>query len=460
MYINSTHIKIVKLIQSYKYISLIDLSEILLLNEFTLRNYLKDIRSYLNLQSSNLSLKDLINEIYTNKKLIYFLRKDQEFTKQEKIDYIIFNLLTNDIINLSKISQQIGVNKRGLNYYFDEINNILKSYKLIIKNNKYGIFLKGSNSNKSNLEFIYNFKLFLDKFFLPYDFRKDFITYIHRSQLRKFKNYKNIYPEICKKISPIVSKYTFKSFSSIYLSQYKLATEITINSLSENKLLKYKPSTFTKEKYLEIIALLKSTPLGKLHPAIIDLLFLALKHFTYSDKSFSKFSKDLALKIRPIFENHLKNKEFSNYDYFNYICPWIDFAIFRKNFKIFDFNYHVANLNVRDISGLNESIQKIQEIIPLFTKLDFIISGYMIQSKFTESDKKNKILIFDKIPEYIINIIITELRNLYNVDIVKAINVKEFYREQTIDTNLFSIVSLEKLNLNTKYKIIDYKISI
>lgn len=456
MYINSTHIKIVKLIQHHKDITLNDISKALLLNDFTTRTYLKDIKIYISENRKNISFQDLFSEIYMNKKLIATLRKKQEFTKQEKIDYLIFNLLTKDIVNLSQISQEIQVNKRGLNYYFSEIKNILSSHKLIVKNNKQGIYIKGALNNKAYLQFIFTFKLFLDKYFLPRALKKDFFTYILKSDLRKTHNFKKFYPKMCKVLSPIVSRYTFKSFSSIYLSYQKISGNKIIKNLTEKELLKYKPSIFLTEDYFKIINLIKKTPLGELQSSNIDLLLLALRHFTYSYKKFSKHTMDLALIIRPIFEKYMKSSNFSNTDYFNCISPWIEFSFFRKAFNIFDYDYQIANLNIKNIFEIDSTIKEIQQIVPLFTKLDLIVSTYILHTKASQCKGKNQILVYDKIPEYIINIIVNELQVIHNIDILKAINIKNFYKNTDINSHSYSIITLENLNIKTDCEIRNY----
>lgn len=458
MYINSTHIKIVKLIQRYKNITLNDISKALLLNDFTTRAYLKDIKDYTSLKSSTSSLQELFFNIYENKKLIYILRKNQDFTKQEKIDYIVFNLLTRDIVNLSKLSKEIEVNKRGLNYYFSEIKNILSKHHLIIKNNKQGVYLKGSLNNRASLQFIFTFKLYIDKNFLPYLLKKEFFSYILNSNLRKNGNFKKVYPKMCKVLSPVVSRYTFKSFSSIYLSYNKISGNSSINSLSAEKMLKYKPSLISKEDYLKIMNLISLTPLGYLQSSTIDLVFLALQHFTYAYKRFSKYTKTLALEIQSIIEEYMKGENFNNTDYFNCICPWIDFSFFRERFNIFDFEYQIANLNIQNIVEIDNHIENIQKIIPNFTKLDLLVAGYMLHTKTYKSQNKNQILVYDKIPEYIIGIISSELQKIHNIDIIKIINVKEFYKILDFDSNLYSIVTLEELNLSTNLSIKNYNI--
>lgn len=458
MYINSTHIKMVKLIQSYKNIELKDISRALLLNDFTTRTHLKNLKDYMDLKDSQSSIQEIINEIYANKKLIYILKKEQEFTKQEKIDYLIFNLLTKDIVNLSKISKEIKVNKRGLNYYFTEIKELLSKHNLIIKNNKQGIYLKGTLNNRANLQFIFVFKLYIDKNFLPYSLKKDFFTYVLKSNLRKNRNFKKKYPELCKVLSPVVSRYTFKSFSSLYLSYGKISGNRSIKSLCDKELLKYKPNLFTKEEFFKVVNIIKLTPLGELQSSVLDLLLLALRHFTYSYKSFSKHTVDLALKIRPIVEKYMETKNINNTDYFNCFCPWIDFAFFRKHFNIFDYDYQISNLNIQSICEVDSIIEEIQKIVPLFTKLDLTIAGYMLHTKISKEMDKNKILVYDKVPNYIIHTLIGELKTVHNVEVIKSVNISEFYKNNNYNKDDYSIITLEDLDIKTELEVKNYQI--
>ena len=184
MYINSMHIKIVKLIQNYENITIEELCDTLLLNDFTLRNYLSDIKKFLKPIECSLSIQDLINKIFNNKNLIFNLRKNQVFTKQEKIDYLSFKLLISDVVNLSKLSQEIEVNRRTLNYYLVEIKEKFSYFKINISNCKNGIFLKTANYQKSRILYLTIFKLGLEKSFLSYKFRKLISKFIHKSNLK------------------------------------------------------------------------------------------------------------------------------------------------------------------------------------------------------------------------------------------------------------------------------------
>lgn len=458
MYINSTHIKIVKLIQSYERITLEDLMEILNLNEFTLRNYLKEIKIYLNIKQSNTSIQEIIKQIYNNNKLIYNLRKNQDFTKQEKIDYLIFNILRNKIVNLSKIAEEIDVNKRTLNYYLLGIKEIFKSYSGVVKSSKNGIFLIMPNYKKARLYYLFLLKLSLEGKFLSYRFRKLLVKFIFSSNIRNVKNYRNIYKEMCLVLSPVFSKYNFITFTCIYSAFSNSSDEKKIVNLDIAQLLKYRPSKINKEDYIKIIKLLKSTPLKHIHPMFLDFIFLNLSHCTYTCQNFPQSIIKKSLDIKPCIQDFLGVENFNNVNYLAIVAPWVQYSFIRDTVKIFDLYYSITGLNLPKSQEVKDTLKKIKLHVPSLSRFDLFIFSYGLRNKKNVINK-NKILVYDKIPKRIINIIVDELQVIHNINIYKILNINEFYNFSK-NNSIDCIITIENININTPHKIINYNLPI
>lgn len=456
MYINSMHIKIVKLIQNYENITIEELCDTLLLNDFTLRNYLSDIKKFLKPIERSLSIQDLINKIFNNKNLIFNLRKNQVFTKQEKIDYLSFKLLISDVVNLSKLSQEIEVNRRTLNYYLIEIKEKFSYFKINISNCKNGIFLKTANYQKSRILYLTIFKLGLEKSFLSYKFRKLIFKFIHKSNLKHSHKHKKMYKEMCSIVSPIFSRYNFITFSCMYLAFHNFKGEKTIKNLNNDHLLRYKPLNFEKDKYFKIMDLLKLTPLGDLQPIYLDFLFLNLFFCTYNCKSLPKPILKKTLDIKPYIYDFIGSEKFDNDNYINIAGIWVYYAFIKEHLKIFDFYHSITGLNLPNTLKVQETIKNIRKHIPLFSKFDLFFIFHSLK-KNQNTFKKNKIMIYDKIPKKIITHIVEDLQIIHNINIYKIIHINDFYKFDKKDL-VESVITVENLNIKGPYKIINYDI--
>lgn len=458
MKINSVHIKIVKIIQSYKFIAFEDLCESLSLNNFTVKNYLKEIELYLELKDYNLSIGEIITEIFSDKKLIYRLRKDQEFTKQERIDYLIFKILKEDIVNLSDVAKDIGVSKRTLNYHLVEIKEFMSSYKAEIKFSKNGILLCTTNYKKAMILYMFLFKITSERIFFVHKFRKEITDYVHKSKLKKHTNYRILYKKICEIISPIYSEYSYHVFNCVYLSFWEFEGDKTIKNLTDEKLLRYKPTYLDKKKYYKIIEILKLTPLGNLQAIFLDYLFLNLAHCTYTCKQFPDFVVKKSLEIKPYISEFIGDNNFKDKNYITFVAPWVHYAYIRDKLKFFDFYYAVTGLNFPNTLKVRKTIGNIRKHVPLFSRFDLFLFSYIFKS-YEKYKLKNKVLVYDKIPKKIIDIIAENLELTHNISIVKIVSLNEFYyfyEENSIDC----IVTVENLNIKTASEVINYSIPI
>ncbi|WP_298065013.1 hypothetical protein [uncultured Cetobacterium sp.] len=133
MYINTKHLQILKTIKNNQVSNLRDISDIFSLSNQHAKLYLEDIYYEL-FQNLSRDLKPdlIINQIkkFSNAKNI--LKKSQQFTKNQKIFYLIFRLVNDKKIKLSHICEDLNLTKRNLNNYLKSISNVFSLYNLTI----------------------------------------------------------------------------------------------------------------------------------------------------------------------------------------------------------------------------------------------------------------------------------------------------------------------------------------
>ncbi|MCQ8210954.1 helix-turn-helix domain-containing protein [Cetobacterium somerae] len=144
MNVTSIHFKIMYCLRRNVY-SVGELAEILNISEFKVKRHIKDLEYLLEEES----IENIHNKISKNPKIIEKMRRKQSFTPEERQMYVILKFLKMDTINLSQISEEIGVTRRTLTNDLVEIKEILEKFNLEIKNQtRYGIILEGEEKEK------------------------------------------------------------------------------------------------------------------------------------------------------------------------------------------------------------------------------------------------------------------------------------------------------------------------
>lgn len=173
MNITSMHFKIMYCLRKNIY-SVSELSEILNISEFKAKRYTKDLE-YLFEEESIESIHNKINKV---PKVIEKLKKKQSFTPEERQMYVILKFLKTDTINLSQISEEIGVTRRTLTNDLNELKEILERFHLEIKNlTRYGIVLEGKECDKRGFFKLYLIKIFIERRYLPKRFDVIFLEF-------------------------------------------------------------------------------------------------------------------------------------------------------------------------------------------------------------------------------------------------------------------------------------------
>ena len=186
MNVTSIHFKIMYCLKRNIY-SIGELSETLSISEFKIKRYIKDLECLVEEES----IENIHNKLNSMPKIIEKLRKKQSLTPEERQMYVILKFLKTDTINLSQISEEIGVTRRTLTNDLNELKEILEKFNLEIKNlTRYGIVLEGKESDKRSFFKLYLIKIFIEQRYLPKIFD---IIFVEFEQLkREYKIHKLI----------------------------------------------------------------------------------------------------------------------------------------------------------------------------------------------------------------------------------------------------------------------------
>ena len=234
MNVTSIHFKIMYCLRRNVY-STSELAQILNISEFKAKRYLKDLECLFEEES----IENIHNKINKVPKIIEKLRKKQSFTPEERQMYIILKFLKTDIINLSQISEEIGVTRRTLTNDLNELKEILEKFHLEIKNlTRYGIILEGKESDKRSFFNLYLIKISIEQKYLPKAFDGIFQKF---QELKKEYNVYNIVKEMLTFMNIQDNTFAFlnlelKSYISILRKEYQdFSTDIKIEEVEEDR---------------------------------------------------------------------------------------------------------------------------------------------------------------------------------------------------------------------------------
>lgn len=170
MNVTSIHFKIMYCLRRNVY-SVSELAEILNISEFKVKRHIKDLEYLLEEES----VENIHSKISKTPKIIEKMRRKQSFTPEERQMYVILKFLKMDTINLSQISEEIGVTRRTLTNDLIEVRDNLQNFNLDIKNQtRYGIILEGEEKEKRCFFKLYLIKIFIEQKYLPKIFDKMF----------------------------------------------------------------------------------------------------------------------------------------------------------------------------------------------------------------------------------------------------------------------------------------------
>ncbi|MGL4538930.1 hypothetical protein [Cetobacterium sp.] len=445
MYINTKHLQILHLIKNNSNFNLNDISEILNMSPQHVKLHLKDIyEEILERNISSIKVDEMLKNISNFKNAKKILRKSQQFTKNQKIFYILFFLSKFKNINFSNISKELDLTTRNLNNYKDTINNILKVYSLKLYISSQGIRLLGSNFNLKRLNYFLFFKFLIEKDYLPYKFRKDILDNLNIKSFSKLKK------DICSFLTLLNSHHSMHQQATLlafFLTFKGNIKEKTINEISFDKCLKYKPSHWKIDFFYEILCFLKNSSFKYIKTEFLYILFNIIDTFTYSKVCFTNsIDKDIK-SIQNIFSQYLGDHILDNSIFFPAANPWIYYCKIKQLFFIDDFS--LINLNLEHIPNSNvlNMTKKIREIIPSFNIFEGLFLWFILSKN--EISEDINIFVFKNIERNIVPIIINEIYKKHSIKITKSFNSKEI-NEYLKNNRVDNIVTVENIKIYHK----------
>lgn len=447
MYIINKHLQILKLIKNNNKLTAKEIGDLFSMSPQHVKLYLDDIYSELyNSNSKNLKSDLLITKISNSKNSRNKLKKNQEFSKNEKIFYLLFCLIKSRYLNLSNISEELEVTKRNLNYYLSEIVNILKKYNLKLKSTNKGLQLIGTQYSIKKFTYFIILKFFIEKEFLPTKIRNEMVCFL------KVNNFVTVKKDLYKLISLICSEYTTHKTSACFcfyfvFKAYEVLGEMKVKDMDEKYFIRHKPKHFEDNFFKEIVYFLKNSCFGDLPTKYLSDFIILVDLIHYYHKKFDPNILKQSKILRDIFANYMGDKVYHNKYFYNLINPWLSYNNLKTSLSIEDLSFLNLNLNHICNSNVLQLTKDIQKIIPSFTVFETISIWYQL-SDFEEPNIKN-IFVFRDIHTNIIPLIINEIYKKHNIKILDYVNIK-FLNRYLNDNKVDSIVTIENLKLYKK----------
>ncbi|MGL5765217.1 MAG: hypothetical protein ACRCX8_06180 [Sarcina sp.] len=443
MYINTKHLQILKTIKNNQVSNLRDISDIFSLSNQHAKLYLEDIYYEL-FQNLSRDLKPdlIINKIkkFSNAKNI--LKKSQQFTKNQKIFYLIFRLVNDKKIKLSHICEDLNLTKRNLNNYLKSISNVFSLYNLNIKISNKGVAIIGSPYSIKRFKFFLIFKSLVEKDFLPEKIRNEIVHFIKVDNLYRVKKdiakfFKIIDCDFIKN-----SEIALFSFYAAFADPYK--KQKTIEDISYENFLRYKPYYYNHEFFKKIFNILKNTCFKNIPTIYLNDFFTLIDFLNPFEEYVDNFIKNKNEDLRDIFAKYLGSHIYTNPNFFRMINPWINYSYLKSHFCIDDPAFLNINLIYFANSNIYEMTKEINQILPGFTLFETIFLWYYFSE--SEHNETNNIFVFKNLPSTIIPSLINEIYKKHNIKINNYVNIREFNEYQKYN-HIDSIVMVENFKI-------------
>ncbi|MGL5544076.1 MAG: helix-turn-helix domain-containing protein [Cetobacterium sp.] len=430
MYLNSKHMQIALVIKKSNVDNYKILSKLLGITPSSFFSYIRDIEKTI-YNDSNIDIKILIKIFKEDNNLIYKIKKVQSLTKEERIVFIIFKLLNERFINISKVAEQLNVTRRTLNYDLEKIKVKLATYSLSLDLYKnLGLILSGDE--------VYIRRMFLG-YILKYFIEKDFLPKIMRDQFGMFLKQNNF-----KNISKATSYVDSKIEDSFYYNELILNSSI----LSFSSDIADKETTVFKITDSFEVNILKS----------LSLYFREILNDRYYTNNFFpekivQYKFDLEKILSSFFDFKFEQNMYDKIP----LKKWIVFLTVKEIFEIKD-NYFM-NILIHDFpEKIFKLTNKIKNKIPAATIYEgFIIYFFMVNIISLSKEQKlclnNYIFVYKNIPSSLVTVIVKKLEKLYSIkfkDAVKFNNLKNHIKYNK-PTAIYSIEEFDLSPLNIRH---------
>ncbi|MHA5068377.1 hypothetical protein [Cetobacterium somerae] len=437
--LKKTDINILKYLNNNNTISPKELEHILKKSETSIRNSIKNINNFF-IENDLTPLKKINGKyslpLMTSEDLEkFFIDETIELPAEERFNYLIFELILTEKVNLNEKAKLFNVTRKTLSLDLEEVKIFLAKRNLYLKSVPWkGIYLEGNNSDKICLGI-----QFIMKFLFEREFN-DFTTKVHK----KFLN-------------PLLDRLYYQYIpSSVEKTLYKLTKDILKNYNIEgggyffNSFLASATYCYLKRNQtLDIIS--KDIPRELKNIKYDYLSFFSSKEFQ-NNYSFLKNNiiilANSLVRMHPFFYKYIGETDLETINILNTFEQEFNFK-FTENWKIkfiqllnvskYKYKYNVKHFSCSSLLSENDSkiAIKIKEIFKqnnlYFYKEDINLILLFLKShimNYQLHKKQKNILILDCFYDcWLGNLIKQQLENkFFNL----KIDVKSFYK---IDNN-------------------------
>lgn len=424
MYINSNHLRVVKLLQGISNPNLQFIGELLNIGESNVIQYIKTVYKYIETGSSSFKKQEMIDAVRKEKNLVDTLREFQEITKEERQVYIIFSLLLYREVNLTEFAELFAVTRRSLNNDIIEIKEIFANRQLeILSDNFKGIRLIGKEDTITKLLNNFLYKIWIELEELP-----KILQDIYKKYYEK-KNYPYLLEESDKFISEMqLNRYfniqhIYGTFAMTFIDPDKNTLKIK-DLASHEEFYTFSKESFNEEYSKKLFQSLKNSYFGNFSVYEMQLLMMFIKvsngDFYLRDEEILEEAEEYRRYFQDKMEIDLQDNEEFNF----HITRMIYFSKSNFDLKLKDFTFLSLNLN----NAINDELMEIYLYLKskmssvgfTLTMSMFFYLSYLKENK--REEKKESYLLYKSIPENIINMVVNKLERQHGLKIMGTVN--------------------------------------
>lgn len=448
MYITSKHLKIVKFLQGKDDIDFGIMGDFFDITVSNLNLSIREIYKYLDIDGSLRKMGEIVKYVQNHRGSLFLLKNEQHFRKRERRDFIIFSLLTKKIIKLNNIAENLEVSRRIINYDLEKVKIFLEQFNLEIASTNKGVELKGKKESRENLLYLFLFKFFLERRYLPRKSRILYYNFFKNYKLKETMNHLNYIIEI------IGGKYTSYEKYAIY-SFYLASISIKTSGKTLKDLKSFKEFTnilnlnLTENKLYNIYFILKrddnlqKIPLRMLKK-LKDLIIRIYPRNLYENE----YYREMSLKIKNIIEKNYKVKISETEEFINRVVSWLEFCDYKEKLDISSSAF--LQLNYIKISNeVMNTIGDIKKILPRFSIHDLTIIYFNSRDLFKDDIQKKRVVFVYK---YIPKVILKHLKNIfkeeYNIKCDESIYISEFNKYR-MENKVDLVIIVEDLKIDS-----------
>ncbi|MGL5189702.1 MAG: hypothetical protein ACRC7S_08620 [Cetobacterium sp.] len=451
--INTNHIRICKLLEYTSYKTTDFIAEFLKMDKQNVNLYIKQIYSFTDSEESKPTIQSMINCICKNTTLLGDLKKEQRFTKENRVLYIILILLRDRYINLNSLSSLLEVSRRVIGTDLAFAKEALSIYDLDINSsNAKGISISGSEKNLKLASLSYLYKLFVEFEELPTIITKDYLDFFDEQ----------FHIKLNKDVDTFINEYSFDYFSqnknllkAFFIIYGNLADpdEPTIDSLSFNEFKIYFKDFIGNQKLKSCYSFFKVSFIGKI---LLKNLNIFLDTLKFCDGVLHEGGPSLSKEI-----NAVKAMVFKNLSLLitktNFLEKFVNKVSLAHDksipLKICDLEFLRFNLPEEDRF---KCVQLFFTLRKIYQNIQFsnVIFLYMWSShEESLSSVKNTLVVFDRIPTFLFPIIKNRFLLKENMNILNFIKADEL-ENYLSNSDINCVITFEKLNSDKEYPFI------